>query len=194
MPGVYLGNNVTIGNDCVLHANVTIYDNCTIGSNVIIHANTVIGADAFYYKTRSNEHDKMHTCGGVEIEDDVEIGALCTIDRGVSGNTVIGAGTKIDNQVQIGHDTQVGKMCLIASQVGVSGCVVIKDKATLWGQVGVKSDVVVGEGAVLLAQAGLGEDVPDGAAYFGSPAGDARSKMREIAALKRLPEVIRKLK
>jgi UDP-3-O-[3-hydroxymyristoyl] glucosamine N-acyltransferase len=193
MPGVYLGNNVTIGDNCVLHPNVVIYDNCHLGNNVIIHSNSVIGADAFYYKKRTTYFDKMISCGGVIIEDDVEIGALCTIDKGVSGITRIGAGTKIDNHVQIGHDTQVGKMCLMASQVGVAGVVTIEDGVTLWGQAGIRSDVKIGKGAVLLAQAGLGEDIEAGKTYFGSPAGDARTKMKEVAALKMLPELIKKL-
>jgi UDP-3-O-[3-hydroxymyristoyl] glucosamine N-acyltransferase len=173
---------------------VVIYDNCIIKNNVIIHANTVIGADAFYYKKRSDKYDKMISCGRVIIEDNVEIGALCTIDKGVSGDTVIGEGSKLDNHIQIGHDTVVGKMCLMASQVGVSGVVVIKDNATLWGQAGVRSDVTIGKGGVLLAQSGLGEDIPDGKTYFGSPAGDARMKMKELAALKMLPDIIKKSK
>lgn len=191
MPGVYLGNHVVIGDNCVIHPNVVIYDNCIIKNNVIIHANTVIGADAFYYKKRADKYDKMISCGRVVIANNVEIGALCTIDKGVSGDTVIGEGTKIDNHVQIGHDTVVGKMCLMASHVGVSGAVVIKDHVTLWGQAGVRSDVTIGNGAVLLAQSGLGEDVPDGKTYFGTPAGDARTKMKEIAALKKLPDMLR---
>ncbi|MCX6297355.1 MAG: UDP-3-O-(3-hydroxymyristoyl)glucosamine N-acyltransferase [Bacteroidetes bacterium] len=193
MPGVYLGNNVTIGENCVIHPNVVIYDNCHLGNNVIIHSNCVIGADAFYYKKRADYFDKMISCGRVIIEDDVEIGAMCTIDKGVSGDTKIGAGTKIDNHVQIGHDTQVGKMCLMASQVGVAGVVVIEDGVALWGQAGIRSDVRIGKGAVLLAQAGLGEDIPAGKTYFGSPAGEARAKMKEVAALKMLPDLIRKL-
>jgi UDP-3-O-[3-hydroxymyristoyl] glucosamine N-acyltransferase len=194
MPGVYLGNNVTIGDNCIIHPNVVIYDNTTIKNNVIIHANTVIGGHAFYYKKRADKFDKMLSCGGVIIEDDVEIGVLCSIDKGVSGNTVIGAGTKLDNHVQIGHDTQVGKMCLMASHVGVSGAVVIKDGVTLWGQAGVRSDVTLGKGSVLLAQAGLTDDLPEGKTYFGSPAGEARTKMREVAALKKLPDLINKIK
>ena len=193
MPGVYLGNNVTVGNNCVIHPNVTIYNDCHIGNNVIIHANCVIGADAFYYKKRVDKFDKMISCGRVFIEDDVEIGPMCTIDKGVSGDTRIGAGTKIDNHVQIGHDTQVGKMCLMASQVGVAGVVKIEDGVTLWGQAGIRSDVTIGKGAVLLAQAGLGEDIPAGKTYFGSPAGDARAKMKEVAALKMLPDLIKKM-
>lgn len=194
MPGVYLGNNVIIGDNCVLHPNVVVYDNCVIGNNVIIHAGTVIGADAFYYKKRPELFDKMISCGRVVIHDSVEIGALCTIDKGVSGDTVIGEGTKIDNHVQIGHDTQVGKMCLFAAQVGVAGVVIIEDGVTLWGQAGVRSDVRLGKGAVLLAQGGLAEDIPAGTTYFGSPAGEARSKMKEVAALKMLPELIKKIK
>lgn len=193
MPGVYLGNNVTIGDNCVIHPNVVIYDNCHIKNNVIIHSNTVIGADAFYYKKRTDKFDKLISCGRVIIENDVEIGALCTIDKGVSGDTVIGAGTKIDNHVQIGHDTVVGKMCLMASHVGVSGVVTIEDGATLWGQSGVRSDVTIGKGSTLLAQSGLGESIPDGKTYFGTPAGDARTKMKEVAALKMLPDLIKKL-
>jgi len=193
MPGVYLGSNVTIGENCVIHPNVVIYDNCHLGNNVVIHSNTVIGADAFYYKKRAEYFDKMISCGRVIIEDDVEIGAMCTIDKGVSGDTKIGSGTKLDNHVQIGHDTQVGKMCLMASHVAVAGVVVIEDGVTLWGQVGVRSDVKLGKGSVLLAQSGLGEDIPAGKTFFGSPAGEARSKMKEVAALKMLPELIKKI-
>lgn len=193
MPGVYLGNNVTVGNNTVIHPNVVIYNDCHIGNNVIIHANTVIGADAFYYKKRPEKYDKMISCGTVIIEDHVEIGACCTIDKGVSGATRIGEGTKIDNHVQIGHDTQVGKMCLFASHVGVAGVVKIEDGVTLWGQSGVRSDVTLGKGSVLLAQAGLGEDIEAGKTYFGSPAGEARAKMKEVAALKMLPDLIKKI-
>ena len=166
MPGVYLGNNVTIGENCVLHPNVVIYDNCHIGNNVIIHANTVIGTDGFYYKKRADYYDKMISCGRVIIEDNVEIGGACAIDKGVSGDTIIGAGTKIDNLVQIAHDTHIGKMCLIASHVAVAGVVVIEDGVTLWGQSAVRSDVRIGKGAVLLGQSGLGEDMPVGKTYF----------------------------
>ncbi|MEO6904436.1 MAG: UDP-3-O-(3-hydroxymyristoyl)glucosamine N-acyltransferase [Bacteroidia bacterium] len=193
MPGVYLGNNVTIGDNCVLHPNVVVYDNCHIGNHVIIHANSVIGADAFYYKKRDTFFDKMISCGRVVIEDNVEIGAICTIDKGVSGDTRIGAGTKIDNHVQIGHDTQVGEMCLMASQVGVSGVVTIEKKVTLWGQVGIKSDVRIAEGATILAQSGLGESVAAGKTYFGTPASEAITKMKEIAAVKILPSILKKL-
>ena len=194
MPGVYLGNNVTIGTNCVIHPNVVIYDNCHLGNNVTIHAGTIIGADAFYYKKRATFFDKMISCGRVVIEDDVEIGALCTIDKGVSGDTLIGAGTKIDNHVQIGHDTHVGKMCLMASHVGIAGVVKIEDGVTIWGQVGIRSDVTIGKGVVILAQSGVSESLEAGKTYFGYPAGEARTKMKEVAAIKMLPDFIRNSK
>src|SRR5690606_33154189 len=132
-PNVFVGNNVVIGKNCLIHANVSIGDNCVIGDHVIIHAGTRIGGDGFYYKKRESGFDKLKSVGNVVIEDDVEIGANCTIDRGVTASTTIGAGTKIDNLIQIGHDTIIGKKCLFASQVGIAGCVVIEDEVTLWG-------------------------------------------------------------
>ena len=193
MHNVYMGNNVTIGNNCVIHPNVVIYDDCIIGNNVIIHGNTVIGADGFYYKKRVTHFEKMISCGRVIIEDNVEIGACCTIDKGVSGDTIIGAGTKMDNLVQIAHDVHIGKMCLMAAHVAIAGCVVMEDNVTIWGQSGVRSDVKLGKGSVLLAQSGLGEDMEAGKTYFGSPASEARAKMKEIAALKQLPDLLHKL-
>ncbi len=193
MSGVVIGNNVTIGEQCILHPNVVIYNDCTIGNNVVIHAGTVIGADAFYYKRRENHFDKMISCGRVIIRDDVEIGALCTIDRGVSDDTVIGKGTKIDNHVQIGHDTQVGEMCLFAAHVGIAGAVTIEDKVTLWGQVGIPSGIVIGKGTVVLGQSGLAGSVEGNATYFGSPAMEAREKMKELVMVKRIPELMEKI-
>lgn len=185
-PNVFLGNNVHIGNNCIIHPNVTIYDNCSIGSNVTIHSGTIIGADAFYYKKRPGGYDKLISGGSVIIEDDVDIGALCTIDRGVSGNTTIKKGTKIDNQVQIGHDTVVGENCLIASQTGVAGCVIIEDNVTLWGQVGTNSGIIIGKGAVILGQTGVTKSVKGGKTYFGTPIEESRQKLKEIAEMKQL--------
>lgn len=193
MPGVYIGNNVKIGDNCVIHANVVIYNDCEIGNNVIIHANCVIGNDAFYYKKRPDRFDRMLTCGRVIIHDDVEVGALCTIDRGVSADTIIGKGTKMDKHVQVGHDTVIGEMCLFASQVGISGVVTIEDGVTLWGQVGVPSNIKIGKGAVVLGQSGLVKSLEANKTYFGSPASEAREKMRELALIKKLPELIDKL-
>jgi UDP-3-O-[3-hydroxymyristoyl] glucosamine N-acyltransferase len=188
MPGVFIGKNVTIGNHCVIHPNVSIYDDTVIGNNVTIHSGTVIGSDAFYFKRRPEFFDKMISCGNVVIEDDVEIGALCTIDKGVSDTTRIGAGSKLDNQVHVGHDTQVGKMCLFAAQVGIAGVVTIEDNVTLWGQVGVPSNIHIGKGAVLLGQSAPSKSLEGGKAYLGSPAGDAKDKMREIITLKKITE------
>ncbi len=185
-PNAVVGNHVTIGADCIIHSGVIIYDHAVIGNGVVIHANTVIGGDAFYYKNRPTGHDKMHTCGTVQIEDDVEIGVSCTIDRGVTGTTVIGRGTKMDNQVHIGHDTKVGAHCLFAAQVGISGCVVIEDRVSFWGQSGCTANVRIGSGATIYAQSGIMTDIPSGQKYFGSPAGPAREKYRELFTLERL--------
>ena len=185
-PNVFLGNNVLVGNNCVIHPNVTIYDNCIIGNNVTIHSGTIIGADAFYYKKRPEGYDKLISGGSVVIEDNVDIGAACTIDRGVSSNTTIKKGTKIDNQVQIGHDTIVGESCLIASQTGVAGCVVIEDNVTLWGQVGTNSGITIGKGAIILGQTGVTKSVKGGKTYFGTPIEESRQKLKEIAEMKQL--------
>jgi UDP-3-O-[3-hydroxymyristoyl] glucosamine N-acyltransferase len=192
-PGVHVGNHVVIGRDCVIQPGVVIYDHCIIGDRVTIHAGTIIGADAFYYKRRPEGYDKMVSCGRVIIEDDVEIGASCTIDKGVSGDTVIGKGTKFDNMVHIGHDTVIGKNCLFAAQVGVAGVVVVEDDVILWGQVGVQKDLVIGKGAVVLGQSGVPKSLKGGVTYFGSPVREAREKMKELALIKRLPEIIEHL-
>ncbi|MDH5414610.1 MAG: UDP-3-O-(3-hydroxymyristoyl)glucosamine N-acyltransferase [Flavobacteriaceae bacterium] len=192
-PNVFIGNNVVIGNDCLIHPNVTIYDDTLIGNNVTIHAGTILGSDAFYYKKRPEGFDQLKSCGKVVIENNVDIGASCTIDRGVTGDTTIKEGTKIDNQVQIAHDTVIGKRCLIASHVGIAGCTVIEDEVTLWGQVGVISGITIGKGAVVYAQSGVARDLEGGKAYFGSPCDDARKKYRELAGIKLIPELIEKV-
>lgn len=181
-PNVFIGHDVEIGKNCLIHANVTIGNGTKIGDNVVIHSGTVLGGDGFYYKKRETGFDKLKSVGNVVIEDDVEIGANCTIDRGVTSSTTIGAGSKLDNLIQIGHDTVVGKKCLFASQVGVAGCVVIGDEVTLWGQVGVKSGVKIGDKAVVMAQSGVSGDLEAGKAYFGSPAEEARKMYKRMAA------------
>lgn len=193
-PNVFIGNHVKIGDNCLIHPNVTIYDHCVIGNNVIIHAGTVLGSDAFYFQKRPHGFDKLNSVGRVIIEDHVEIGAACTIDKGVTGDTTIGCGSKIDNQVQIAHDTVIGKNCLIASQVGIAGCNVIEDEVTIWGQVGIKSGLTIGKGAEIYAQSGIGMDLEPGKAYFGSPAIEARDKFREMAMIRSLPKLIEKIK
>ena len=192
-PGVVIGHNVRIGKDCILHPNVVIYDNCVIGDRVQIHAGAILGSDAFYFKKQLDAYTTMHSCGRVVIGDDVTIGAACTIDRGVSGDTTIGDGSKLDNQVHVGHDTVIGKHCLFAAQVGIAGVVKIEDHVILWGQVGVQKDLTIGKGAVVLGQSGIGKSLDAGKTYFGSPTRDAIDKMRELALLKRLPEVFERL-
>jgi len=196
MPNSFIGNHVVIGNDCIIHPNVTILDHCVIGNYVIIQAGTVIGSDAFYYNKKINRdihYKKMNSCGRVVVEDFVEIGANCTIDRGVSGDTVIGAGTKIDNLVHIGHDTEVGKNCLFAGQVGIAGATKIEDNVILWGQVGVSKTLTIGKGAVLYAQSGAPASLEGGKMYFGSPAVEAKEKMKEFVWIKRIPQLWEKV-
>jgi len=193
-PNVFIGNNVRIGANCVIHPNVVIYDNVTIGDHVMIHAGTVLGADAFYFKNRPEGFDPLLSCGSVLIQDHVTLGALCTIDRGVTANTTIGAGTKIDNQVHVGHDTVIGKKCLIASQVGIAGCVVIEDEVTLWGQVGITSGITISKKAIILAQSGVSKSLEGGITYFGTPAEESRDKLKQMANVKRIPEILKKLK
>ncbi len=193
-PNVFIGNHVRIGKNCVIHANVAIYDHCVIGDNAVIHAGTVIGADAFYYKKRDWGFDPLVSGGRVVIKDNVGIGALCTIDRGVTGDTTIDEGTKLDNQVHVGHDTFIGKRCLIASQTGIAGCVVIEDNVTLWGQVGTTSGITIGSGAVVMGQTGVTKSVPGGKTYFGTPIEESREKLKQLANIKKIPELIEKLK
>lgn len=192
-PNATIGHNVTIGDNCVIHAGAVIGDNTIIGNNVTVGPNAVIGHYAFYYKKKGDQFDRMHTCGRTILEDRVEIGALSTIDRGVTGDTIIGAGTKIDNQVHVGHDTVIGKNCLFAANVGIAGCVIIKNNVTLWGQVGVVSDVTIHDNVTVLGQSGVGNDLEAGKTYFGSPCSEARTKFKELAAFKRLPSIIENL-
>jgi len=192
-PNVFVGNNVSIGDNCIIHANVSIYDNCVIGNDVTIHAGSVLGGDAFYYKNRPEGYDKLLSGGRVVIENNVDIGALCTIDKGVTGDTTIGAGTKLDNQVQVGHDTVIGKKCLIASQTGIAGCVVIEDEVTIWGQVGTNSGITIGKKAVIMGQTGVTKSVPGGKSYFGTPIEESREKLKQLAYIKQIPELIKKI-
>ncbi len=195
-PGVFIGHHVRIGKNCIIHPNVTIYDHTVIGDNVIIHAGTVIGSDAFYFKKRADRevmYDKLESCGMVVIEDHVEIGANCTIDKGVSGKTIIGAGTKFDNMIHIGHGAVIGRNCLFAAQVGIGGKAIIEDNVTLWGQVGVNKDLVIGKGAVVLAASAVPGSLEGGKVYFGIPTGEARAKKKELAWIKRIPELWAKI-
>ncbi len=193
-PNSFVGNQVVIGKNCLIHSNVSIYDHTIIGDNVIIHAGTILGADAFYYKKRAEGFDQLISGGRVVIENNVGIGALCTIDKGVTGDTTIGEGTKIDNQVHVGHDTVIGKKCLIASQTGIAGCVIIEDEVTIWGQVGTTSGITIGEKAVILGQTGVTKSVEGGKTYFGTPIEESREKLKQLANIKKIPEILSKLR
>ncbi|MDE3253664.1 MAG: UDP-3-O-(3-hydroxymyristoyl)glucosamine N-acyltransferase [Bacteroidota bacterium] len=196
MPHVFIGKEVAIGKNCVIHPNVSLLDYTQIGDDVVIQSGTIIGSDAFYYNTKKNRevwYKRMQSCGQVVIEDQVEIGAGCTIDRGVTAVTRIGKGTKMDNQVHIGHDTTIGKNCLFAAQVGIAGGTVIEDGVTLWGQVGVSKTLTIGANAVVLAQSGVPSSLAGGKTYFGYPAEDASLKRRELVWIKRIPELWKKV-
>ncbi len=193
-PNCFIGNNVVIGDDCIIHSNVSIYDDTIIGNNVTIHAGTILGSSGFYYKNRPEGFDQLKSGGRVVIKDNVDLGALCTIDKGVTGDTTIGEGTKLDNQVHVAHDTVIGKKCLIASQTGIAGCVIIEDEVTLWGQVGVKSGITIAKGTEIYAQSGLGHSTEENKTYFGSPAFEAREKFKQMAYIRKIPEIIKKLK
>ena len=197
MPGAFVGNHVTVGSGCIIHPNVTIYDHTTIGNNVVIHAGASIGADAFYFNGKKNRplwYKKMLSCGRVVIEDDVEVGANTCIDRGVTHDTIIGAGTKIDNLVQIAHDVAIGKNCILAAHVAIAGATTVGNGVSLWGQVGVSKTLTIEDNVQVLAQSGVGHNLENGKSYWGSPASEASVKKRELVWLKRLPEIWHRIK
>ncbi len=188
-PGAFIGENVKIGKNCTIHPNVTIYDHSILGDNVIIHAGTVLGADAFYFQKREKKTVKFESCGRVIIKDHVEIGSNCTIDRGVSGDTIIDEYTKFDNHIQIGHDTYIGKRCLFATAVLVGGVAIVEDDVILWGQVAINKDITVGKGAVLLGTSSIDKSIEGNKVYFGAPAIEARKKWKELVLIRKLPEM-----
>jgi len=184
-PTVIIGNDVKIGNNCLIHPNVILGDRTILGDNVIIQAGTVLGGDAFYYRKTSEGFEKLQSVGYVELEDQVEIGVNCTIDRGVTDVTLIKKSTKIDNQVQIGHDTIIGEKCLIASQVGIAGCCNIGNEVTLWGQVGVAASITIEDKTVVLATSGVSKSLKTGT-YFGAPAEPATDYYKRMVKVNRL--------
>jgi UDP-3-O-[3-hydroxymyristoyl] glucosamine N-acyltransferase len=192
-PNAFVGNNVVIGKNCLIHSNVSIYDNCIIGDNVIIHAGCVLGADAYYFQKHNGTYRKFLSSGNVVIGNNVEIGALCTIDKGVSNDTTVGDGTKFDNHVQVGHDTRIGKNCLIGCHCSIAGVTVIEDDVLIWADASINKDLVIGKGTVVLATSAVDKSLEPGSVVFGIPADNAWKRWRELAALRRLPALMRKL-
>jgi UDP-3-O-[3-hydroxymyristoyl] glucosamine N-acyltransferase len=193
-PNVFIGNHVKIGRNCVIHPNVSIYDHTEIGDDVVIHSGAVLGADAYYFQRKPEGYRKFLSSGKVILENRVEIGANTCVDKGVSGDTIVGEGTKTDNFVQIGHDTIIGKNCLIGAHSAIAGVTKIEDDVVIWGQVVVNKDLVIGKGAVVLATSAVDKTIEGGKTYFGMPAIEARKKWRELAALRNLPDLLVKLK
>ena len=193
-PGAFIGNHVRIGKNCIIHANVTINDYTIIGDNTVIQSGAVIGGDACYFqRTKSGIFRKFESSGRVILGNDVEIGALTAVDRGVSGDTIVGDGTKMDNFVQIGHDTHIGKHCLIGAHSAIAGVSTLEDYVTLWASVLINKDLVIGKGAVILATSAVDKSLEGGKVYFGCPAVEARNKWKEMAAIRALPSLIESL-
>lgn len=185
-PSVIIGNDVKIGDNCMIFPNVVIGDRTVIGNNCIIQAGTVLGGDAFYYNKNAEGYRKMLSVGNVILEDEVEIGVNCCIDRGVTDSTIIRKGSKLDNLIQIGHDTVLGERTLVASGAMIAGCCIIEDDVQVWGQVGMASGKRVGKGAVLLGKTGVNRDLEGGKTYFGSLAEEFREYLKKEVKLKNL--------
>ncbi len=194
LAGAYLGKNVSIGENCRIYPYAVIYDDVVLGNNVIIHSGAIIGADGCGYKFRNHQHVKVPQVGNVVINDNVEIGANTCVDRGALGSTVIGAGSKIDNLVQIGHNNKIGQHVIMCGLTGVSGSCQIDDYAILAGSSGIADHVNIGTGAVVMARSGVAGDVKAGAQVFGSPAKDKKTAYKEQIALSKLPELLKKVK
>ena len=192
-PNVIIGPLVNIGAYSYIQSNVTIKGPATIGSHVNIQPGTVIGAEAFYFKKKLDHYKKWQTGGRVIIEDRVDIGPGCTICRGVSGDTVIGEGSKLDGQVHIGHGAVIGKNCLLAAQVGIGGKTILENDVVCYGQVGIAQNIVIGQGAVIAAKSGVSKSLPGGKTYFGIPAEPLRKHHKKLAALRQLPELMKRL-
>lgn len=193
-PNAFVGENVTIGKNCIIYPNVTIYAYTEIGDGVIIHGNSTIGGDAFYYKGRGTHYDKMHTAGRTVIKDNVEIGSGCTIDAGVSADTVIGRGTKLDSQVHVGHDSTIGENCIICAQVGIAGNVHIGNFVTMYGKSALSKNISVGDRAVLLGSSASAKSLEGGKTYLGTPADEVHRASRQFAIIRMLPDMWEKLR
>jgi UDP-3-O-[3-hydroxymyristoyl] glucosamine N-acyltransferase len=190
---VYIGRDSVIGDECVLFSNVTVREEVVIGKRVILHAGAVIGADGFGYVHADGQHRKIPQVGTVVIEDDVEIGANTAIDRATVGKTLIGAGTKIDNLVQIGHNCTIGRQVILVSQAGIAGSSVIGDGCMLGGQAGIADHVTIAPGTMIGAQCGVMPGKMEKGIYIGSPAMPHRDWLRSSAIFPQLPELKRKI-
>ena len=191
--GNHLGDDAQLGEDTRLFPNVVIYARSRIGNRVRIHAGTVIGSDGYGYVFDAGQHRKVLQIGNVIIHDDVEIGANVCVDRAALGSTVIGRGSKIDNLVQIAHNVVVGEGCLLVAQVGIAGSTKLGNFVVMGGQVGVIGHLKIGNQVTVAAQSGVVNDIPDGEKWFGTPAGPDRDTKRQIIALRRLPDLLRRL-
>jgi UDP-3-O-[3-hydroxymyristoyl] glucosamine N-acyltransferase len=188
-PFAYVGPRAKIGRDCILYPNVVVYDDCVLGDRVTLHAGTSIGHDGFGYATQKGEHHKIPQVGNVVIEDDVEMGANCSVDRATLGSTVIGKGTKFSNSIAIGHGSKVGPHCLFVAQVGLAGSVTVGHHVTMAGQVGVAGHLHIGDNVTIAAQTGVSNDVPDQSTVLGSPAMPISHARRVYAIFRNLPEL-----
>lgn len=192
-PHVTLGPDVTVGCDCVLHATATVREGCRLGDRVVLQTGVVIGTEGFGYLPGAAGLERIPQVGAVVVEDDVEIGACSCIDRATTGLTVVGAGTKIDNLIQIGHNVRVGRHCALSAQTGISGSSTVGNGVTMGGQVGVADHVKIGDGVKIGAQSGIMKDVEPGGTVFGSPALDVKETFRIKGAMRRLPELLRRV-
>ncbi|MFW5980963.1 MAG: UDP-3-O-(3-hydroxymyristoyl)glucosamine N-acyltransferase [bacterium] len=192
--GVYIGRDVRVGSNTIIHPNVVIEYGSDIGSNVIIHAGTVIGSDGYGFVSSEQGHQKIPQLGNVIIEDNVEIGANVTVDRGASGPTVIGSGTKIDNLVQIAHNVKIGEDCLIVAHAAIAGSTELGNRVTLAGKTGVIGHITIGDDAIIASDSTVTKDVPTAVFYSGKPAQEHKKELREQAARRKLPELLKTLK
>ncbi|VTT98466.1 udp-3-o-(3-hydroxymyristoyl) glucosamine n-acyltransferase : UDP-3-O-acylglucosamine N-acyltransferase OS=Singulisphaera acidiphila (strain ATCC BAA-1392 / DSM 18658 / VKM B-2454 / MOB10) GN=lpxD PE=3 SV=1: LpxD: Hexapep: Hexapep: Hexapep: Hexapep [Gemmataceae bacterium] len=187
--GAVLGRFCKVGEGCVLHPHAVVYDGCTLGHRVVLHSNSVIGADGFGYRFQNGRHVKVPQLGSVEVEDDVEIGACTTIDRGTFGATRVGAGTKIDNLVMVGHNCNIGKHNILCSQVGIAGSTTTGDYVVMAGQVGVADHVTIGDRVTIMAKSGVSGNIASGSQVLGTPALPHREQARIMSSCEKLPEM-----
>ncbi len=193
-PGCYVGPGVRIGRDCILYPNVVVYEKCVLGDRVTIHAGTIIGQDGYGYATHGGEHHKIPQVGNVIIEDDVEIGANCAIERATLGSTVIGKGNKWCDLIAIGHGTKVGPHGLLVAQVGIAGSTTVGHHVTIGGQAGLAGHLKIGDNVTIAAQAGVMNDVPDQSTILGAPGMPASQARRVYTHFMQLPELVDRIK